>query len=641
MATRTIETKAVISAQDKTGATFSAVAQKLRGLEQTAASASRRMDSVARGMSSVWTKQMERASIAQKMSMVAPVIAAPGFQSRVAQFGSASFQTSMAAAAAAGAGAALAAPVLRKIVQASAARGSELISQRTAGLSDKEIAQIQRAGAALSDRHTSISATAGEGMVRDLRTVVGSVENAIDIVDEVSKLRVILKRSTPSASDDELGKQLNEIVRAADQTGATASKEKFASFVSDYTKARNAFGEVMAPSQFREFIQGSRGAAAGWSREFLSGVVPSLLQTMGSEGGVALQSLHSSLVGGQLEKSAKAEMKKLGLMDKKGRVIDLALAQSNPFAWEQRHLLPALEKHGIKGEAAQGEFIDKLFSDRTARQAAKLLAFNRQQIERDAAASAKAQGTEAAALIERSDLPTMTSALSSQFQNLETTLGKGVTPRLVDFGNELARKVGAFNKTLENDPKANIQTWMGGGLAALAGGHLGLSVLGGYFGGAGLAGGLASASATTPLLLAGTAGIGAAAGGLASYNIYKGIPGANRQAPSGALETWADRFDQWTGLRENDSYATTRSRMTGAWDALKVGGPRSGMLGFGLGGPAGVGQTPVAKLEGAANVRVEVKVSADSATVVREVIQTLQASGSMKNDTGVTMPSGL
>jgi TP901 family phage tail tape measure protein len=68
VATRTIETRAVISAQDKTGATFAQVASKLKGLENNAASASRRMDSLARGMSAVGSKRILHDSIAARMS---------------------------------------------------------------------------------------------------------------------------------------------------------------------------------------------------------------------------------------------------------------------------------------------------------------------------------------------------------------------------------------------------------------------------------------------------------------------------------------------------------------------------------------------------------------------------------------------
>jgi hypothetical protein len=53
MSAKTIETRAIISAQDKTGSTFAQVAQKLRGIGDTASSVNKRIDGVARGMSAV------------------------------------------------------------------------------------------------------------------------------------------------------------------------------------------------------------------------------------------------------------------------------------------------------------------------------------------------------------------------------------------------------------------------------------------------------------------------------------------------------------------------------------------------------------------------------------------------------------
>jgi TP901 family phage tail tape measure protein len=78
MAVKTIETRAVISAQDRTGSTFSQVGQKLRGLENNAISASRRMDALARGMSSVGTRMREHADIAARMSAGAAPVAIGG-----------------------------------------------------------------------------------------------------------------------------------------------------------------------------------------------------------------------------------------------------------------------------------------------------------------------------------------------------------------------------------------------------------------------------------------------------------------------------------------------------------------------------------------------------------------------------------
>lgn len=68
MAAKTIETKAVITAEDKTGQTFQRVVQNMRAMEQAAASASRRMDSLARGMSEVGLSRARHEDIARRMS---------------------------------------------------------------------------------------------------------------------------------------------------------------------------------------------------------------------------------------------------------------------------------------------------------------------------------------------------------------------------------------------------------------------------------------------------------------------------------------------------------------------------------------------------------------------------------------------
>jgi len=80
MTSNTIESTVRIKAEDKTGAIFAAVAQKMRGLEQNAAAVSRRMDSVSARMSSVGRLNLQRlethAAIASRMSAIAPLAAA-------------------------------------------------------------------------------------------------------------------------------------------------------------------------------------------------------------------------------------------------------------------------------------------------------------------------------------------------------------------------------------------------------------------------------------------------------------------------------------------------------------------------------------------------------------------------------------
>ena len=77
MAVKVLETQLKIGAKDNTGGTFDLVAQKMRHLEQAALSANRRMDGLARGMSSPhWRRQAEfQAGIVNRMSQAAPVVA--------------------------------------------------------------------------------------------------------------------------------------------------------------------------------------------------------------------------------------------------------------------------------------------------------------------------------------------------------------------------------------------------------------------------------------------------------------------------------------------------------------------------------------------------------------------------------------
>ena len=50
------------------------------------------------------------------------------------------------------------------------------------------------------------------------------------------------------------------------------------------------------------------------------------------------------------------------------------------------------------------------------------------------------------------------------------------------------------------------------------------------------------------------------------------------------------------------------------------------------------GREHVSRLEGAAQIGVKIEVSADNETVIRQVIQTLDARGNLRADTGRTMP---
>src|SRR2546430_2618439 len=67
---KTIETKAVISAQDSTGATFAQVAQKLNHLENTAASAGSRVGAVSAGLEGTLARSTRALGVASMAGSV-------------------------------------------------------------------------------------------------------------------------------------------------------------------------------------------------------------------------------------------------------------------------------------------------------------------------------------------------------------------------------------------------------------------------------------------------------------------------------------------------------------------------------------------------------------------------------------------
>jgi hypothetical protein len=121
---------------------------------------------------------------------------------------------------------------------------------------------------------------------------------------------------------------------------------------------------------------------------------------------------------------------------------------------------------------------------------------------------------------------------------------------------------------------------------------------------------------------AGVAGLGYI--GHQAYKNYNAVDGDS--PPTNWAERMGDNFDHWAGW--------------GRWSPgsqLKragIGGVSPGLSSFGFG--AGGSPTPV-KLEGSAGINLKIEVSADSDSVVKKVAQFISTSGNMRDDTGTTM----
>ncbi len=707
MAVKTIETKAIISAQDKTGATFSAVAQKLRGMENAAASASRRMDGLARGMSEVGVAKARHEDIARRMSGSMNATAASAASSLSSGLGNFAAVASVAAAS--------------KTVE-----GVKELARKTAETFREydDLVRYQRAilgidqktQKPLIDQAIHLGGSTKFNDLQVLEAQLGLAQRGIkaDFIEPIIKFAADFGQ----AMNVDLPTAAKALESAIFSTGQNmedaASAMKNAQHTTDLMVKTAKIGGLNAEDVQQLFkFGGAAGHAAGLSLETMGamGAMMSRGGIRGDEAGVAIRSIAGSLVS----PSSKALMaldalginfssytkmpgglsagnlgnaikRTLGKDLSAGQVARIQEVLSNPETVASREdvtkaLTPIIGESYDKGKGGKlraqdaniiaktvGAFwkaaIESVDSERLLRDiiaanpsaAQANTIFTKQQGGRFEVLAQRGLGEFSSFYDQLAHVPAgfaagigaermggyagTSSRLQGAIKNFETALGRAneywMTPATDAAGRFIQGMVEGGDKTMR------MVTALGAATAALVtfeGVLHGMSLINGMAGNAGAAatfGGLAKALPGA-FLSGGAWGTAAALGGYTAYKMIPNMPGANEQAPRGFLENAADRFDQMFGLRSNDSYSTAFGRTTGAWEALKAGGPRSGLLSFGLGGPSA--QSPVAKLEGAASIGVRIEV-APSADFLVKVTQSLSASGALRSDIGTSMAPG-
>jgi hypothetical protein len=616
MATKTLSAELKIGAKDQTGSVFAQVARNLRDVERRAADASRRMDGITSRMSSIGRVNLQnieaRARIAQmgggRLQQTAAAAATTMRGMDIAHLSS-------IAASVIGSAAVFAATktLTERLIASGAEREGEKLSRKIAGITPAEEKLIVGAGAEISDKHRSISRADVEAMLRDARTIVGSTEGALAIGDTLAQLRVILQRLEPGG---DINKQLNDFTRVADLSGATSDPETFKKFANSYAKVQGAFPGVISPLELVEYAKKSHGAAAKYSPEFSSGVLPSLIQSSGgATTGEMLASFARNIVDERIDKQAKKKLAEYGLM-KGGHIIQRDLAASDPYLWTRKVLVPSLEKHGVKDVGKQSQIAGSLFSDATAAEVTKRFVEQWQSIERDRQKSREAMDLGQVKEIEKSDLGTAMKSVSSQATNASSALGTQFVPSIVAASNAAANFMSIAGKQLEASPTLRNAT-VAGGLATgitVGGAALGATLggLGGVGVGAGAAAGLGLVS--TPLLAALPLG----AAGYKGYEAFRSVKGAAELPPQNWFEEKAAAFDKWVGIGQKNK----------SWSEVAAGLRAGGTI------------EAKAKLEGSADIGLRIAVYPSPDFMVK-VDQRIEARGALRTggaNVGTTMP---
>jgi hypothetical protein len=126
------------------------------------------------------------------------------------------------------------------------------------------------------------------------------------------------------------------------------------------------------------------------------------------------------------------------------------LAQSDPYLWVQKNLLPAMQAHGITKKQDQLAMISQVFSNRMAAQLAGIFATQGQRIEKDMALLEKAKGPEETArILQAKDPSTQIAGLKNAAGDVVGTLGQELVTNTGAL-NAVTDALGKFNEGLTN-----------------------------------------------------------------------------------------------------------------------------------------------------------------------------------------------
>lgn len=486
-----LEALAVIKGKDATGGAFDAVANKIGRIARAANALNRDVN-----------KQLATAAHAEQ--------AATRLQRGSMALGNGVKAAAGAVAAYEGSRAVHA--IAAHTIKAGAERGHEETRMSASGMSDHEIKEAVDLSAAISKKFPSVSQVQMMHMARNVRSMVGSYEEATHVLEPLARLRVVALGAHPDKAA-ELNEDFDKLAKGMEIKGVTQDLPKFNHYIDGMAKALNVFGDTLRPTDYYEMFKYGRAATNALSDHFMLSTAPTLAQELGgSSAGKALSSFHTQFVGGKMSNKAVEAMNEYGLLDmdkviktttgnvkgvRPGGVKGAEYLQpghEDPYQWVNKILLPALAKKGVTDPGKIQEVIAGMASQTTTAQMLSIFATQQSRIEKDAHLVAGADGKDASDKFQKNDPKVIRHSIDAQVDNLLGTTAAPLLPLTNKGMNWLVSGLQAATDQAKANP---LQSAAGLGWGAAMLGAMGvdsfgssLGVAGNLFRGEGALGGL-------------------------------------------------------------------------------------------------------------------------------------------------------
>ena len=324
-----------------------------------------------------------------------------------------------------------------EFVKAGADYRKELIALQNSGKTSTEIARAMKAASEIATSLPTQTFADSIKIINETTAAYGDLGHALENLSFNSKFESNMKSVLGNNADPHM---LQNLVKALEIRGTAFNPEKYQEEAGKLGKAFAFSRGAVNPENFYDFAKNSNPDIKQFSTQFLTEVVPSLIQTMTAPGaGTGIKAFEKVWRGGLTDKSQAAEWVRVGMVSakavqdnkgqspgwKSGMAEYSQLARENPME-AMTKLLAKLQAIGvdIADPNKLGPELDKLFKNGRARAMAYELgqAVTRQALTKDAGLIRNSADMDQQYNNNKDDIYKARDAIRAAFENLMASM---------------------------------------------------------------------------------------------------------------------------------------------------------------------------------------------------------------------------
>lgn len=248
-------------------------------------------------------------------------------------------------------------------VHAGANYQHEVVALQNAGRTPHELEEIAAASKATTAAVPTASYEENLKVINETTAAFGSLHHATEHLTFMQKAASVVHAAAGDKVQDDAGEMGNKMARFAEERGTAGDGHVFERETGKLVRAMVFTRGNFNPTEMLNFAQQAKSSLQGYNERFLTGIMPSIVGTMGGDRAGTAANAFTGVIDGKVNDMKQAEeWKKLGLLDPKqaimkkghavgwrtGAIKNTEKAHQDPLQWIIDDVLPALATKGGK-----------------------------------------------------------------------------------------------------------------------------------------------------------------------------------------------------------------------------------------------------------------------------------------------------